>query len=184
MKLKTQFLVLVGITIIGMLIVFVVGITRFTNLSGRIDSLNSLHNDYETILEADRDAYQAFMAEDKAMEETEIKSLQQRQKDYKENREQTRERIPGPGENFTSEMQSQFSHFKEHFKLMYSEYEAVSILLLYIKEFSGGRHGYFSECQSRIKNANTHYFYYHPSCNTRICLFSDSRHYRRSAKEE
>jgi methyl-accepting chemotaxis protein len=125
MKLKTQFLVLVGIPIIGMLIVFVVGITSFTNLRGQIEELNSLHSDYETMLEADRDAYQAFLAEDNAMEATEIESLQQLQKDYQENSGQTWDRITGPGEHFSSDMQSQFSRFKEQFNQWTSNGETI-----------------------------------------------------------
>ena len=120
MKLGGKFTVMIGIPILGMAIIFALGIFSFNRLESNINVLNRLHSEYETMIQGDRDAYQAFVAEQEAMETNDTEELQSLQTDFNENIQQAWDNTIGPSQNFTQEMQPLLEEFKGH----YNEWEA------------------------------------------------------------
>ncbi|MCF7949153.1 MAG: HAMP domain-containing protein [Spirochaetia bacterium] len=126
MKLGGKFTLMIGIPILGMAIIFVLGIYSFNRLDTNINGLNGLHTDYETMIQGDRDAYQAFVAEQEAMETNDSEELQSLQTDFNENIQQAWDNIIGPSQNFTQEMQPHIAEFKGY----YNEWETGGTKLL------------------------------------------------------
>ncbi len=120
MKLGGKFTVMIGIPILGMAIIFALGIFSFNRLESNINGLNRLHSEYETMIQGDRDAYQAFVAEQESMEAVNTEELRSMQADFNENIQQAWDHTIGPSQNFTQEMQPLLEEFKGY----YNEWEA------------------------------------------------------------
>ena len=122
MKIRNQFYLIAGIPLSGIIIIFITGLINFSSMKTDIDTINTIHFDRATMLNADRDAYQAYLSEllipgikDKASLDTEDAA-------NRENLDQTLERINGPAANFTPEMKNDFSRFNEYFR----QWETIS----------------------------------------------------------
>ena len=62
MNLRTKFLLMLGIPVVGMALIFVIGFTGFRNLGAEIEHVTAVENAIELMVNADRDAYQALLA--------------------------------------------------------------------------------------------------------------------------
>lgn len=116
MKLGSKFAVLIGIPILGIIAVFVLGLFSFYSLKGSMESHNAIQDDIAGMLNADRDAYQAIVAEKDAAATLDGELLAELKAAHEENSTQTWDRIIGPSEGFTEVMQPQFARFKEEFE--------------------------------------------------------------------
>lgn len=126
MGIKGKLTILVGMPIFGMIAIVCVGVFFFTDIRNSLDAISQLTDEQATILEADRDAYQAFLAQRKAAVTLDRAILDAQDKDCQENLQQVWERITGPGQHFTSEMQDDFNKFKEH----YAAWKADSLAIV------------------------------------------------------
>ena len=117
MNLNKQFLIIAGIPLLGMLIIFLTGGLNFLSLQKEITVLMQLETERATMINADRDAYQAFLEEKDAINTFDMEALKKNDASNQENLQQTWERITEPGANFTSEMQPQFSRFKTEYQI-------------------------------------------------------------------
>lgn len=125
MSIKVKLLLMVGVPIVAMIIIFAAGLTSFSVIETDMGSVNSLHMDRATMIDADRDAYQAQVAVMDAIAARSMKSLNEAQEAGKENAQQTLERILGPAENFTSDMSGDLETFKTEFNAWKKANETV-----------------------------------------------------------
>lgn len=116
MRLKGKFSLMIGIPIAGLLTVFIVGLVSFSNLAEAIIQLNQIRDDQASLVNADRDAYQAYVAEFQSRIASEEESLETARADHQENTAQTMERISGISDRFTPEMEEQFATFRSQFQ--------------------------------------------------------------------
>lgn len=115
MSLKQQILLIVGIPILGMIIIFGLGLQSFSSISSSVDELMTIENDLATMLNGDRDAYQAFLSEREALDTFDSAELERLDASHQENIEQTRDRVEGPGQRFSPEMGSELSRFQTRY---------------------------------------------------------------------
>ncbi|MBN2656084.1 MAG: hypothetical protein JXR86_03430 [Spirochaetales bacterium] len=113
MKLRSQFILIIGVPLLGIAVIFLIGILAFNRINIEMNGMVSLQNDRATMINADRDAYQVYVSELVAKEARSMEELRKLDSDNKENLQQTRERILEPAENFTAEMSDQLSRFKK-----------------------------------------------------------------------
>lgn len=125
MKLKGQFLIIVGVPLLGLATIFAIGIISFAWVKGDMEHLINFQEDRATMLNADRDAYQVLVSELGAFESTSLEALQSLDESNKENLQQVWDRIIGPGEHFTPEMSTQFERFKMEYVLWEQESRLV-----------------------------------------------------------
>jgi methyl-accepting chemotaxis protein len=116
MSLWKQFAIIIGIPLMGMIIIFTVGVQSFSSIRTEIHALMTLEDERATMIHADRDAYQAFLTEKEAFETFDTDLLNQLDASNQENLQQAWERLTGPGQNFTPKMQDPFSRFKTNYK--------------------------------------------------------------------
>ncbi|OIQ50777.1 Methyl-accepting chemotaxis protein III [Pseudodesulfovibrio hydrargyri] len=116
MGIKWKLLLITGLPVSAILIIFAVGITSFNILDANMVSVNGLHMDRATMIDADRDAYQAQVAVMKAESAASVEALNADKADCAENMRQTWERITGPAKGFSPEMDGDFNTFKTDFK--------------------------------------------------------------------
>jgi methyl-accepting chemotaxis protein len=87
----------------------------FNNLKNNIEQLDQVQADIASMLNADRDAYQAQRAVGLSATTLDAAILAAQSDTYKENLQQAQDGILGPSERFTDEMAAQFNRFKEEF---------------------------------------------------------------------
>ncbi len=116
MRLKGKFLVITGLPIVGLLTVFVVGLMNFGNLAQAITELNQIQEDQASLINADRDAYQALTAEFNARTATDVETLETAVSDYQENTAQTLDRIAAVSGRFTPEMEEHYATFRSQYQ--------------------------------------------------------------------
>jgi|GEM_PF-649097 methyl-accepting chemotaxis protein len=117
MKIKFKMFIMVGVPVVALLIISLLGLTSFDGIKKDIDRVNSLHLDRATMIDADRDAYQAQQAVVDAEMAKEVASINSDIEAYNENQQQTWDRINGPSEHFTADMAGDFADFKKTFKI-------------------------------------------------------------------
>jgi methyl-accepting chemotaxis protein len=122
MRIRTQFLFVIGAPVLGMLVIFVVGLVNFNRLQAQVLEMNQTQDDRTTMVHADRDAYQAFLAEENAGITNDPDTLEEIDAANRENLDQTWERITVPGENFPTNMIPKLNEFKN----LYEEWERLS----------------------------------------------------------
>ena len=116
MKLKKQFILIVSVPVIGILIILTLGLITFSSFNSVLSRLNQIQIDYGSILNADRDAYQVLESEELAMDITDPEELKAQDLSNLENLTQVWDRIIGPSENFTQEMQPLVEEFKSNYE--------------------------------------------------------------------
>ncbi|WP_207260054.1 methyl-accepting chemotaxis protein [Desulfovibrio sp. Huiquan2017] len=116
MGIKWKLLLITGLPVSAILIIFAVGLTSFSILDSNMISVNGLHLDRATMIDADRDAYQAQTAVVRAEKAASPEALSKDKTDCAENMQQTWDRISGPAENFTPDMGGDFTNFKNDFQ--------------------------------------------------------------------
>lgn len=125
MGIKWKLLAMVGLPIAAIAIIFVVGLTSFYVIDSSISSTNSLHMDRATMLDADRDAYQAQMAVMESLTAESIQQLSAFRETSNENLQQTWDRIIGPSEQFSQDMQNPLEEFKQGYGTWKQHNDAV-----------------------------------------------------------
>ena len=115
MTLKKNLSILILVPILGLTVVFIMGISSFGELQRGLPALNTVQEDRATILNGDRDAYQAFLAEKTALASSNGPVLSQAELDMEENLQQTWERITDPSGGFTREMTDLLIPFQEYY---------------------------------------------------------------------
>jgi methyl-accepting chemotaxis protein len=63
MKIRRKFIVMIGIPLFAILMIFVIGFISFSSITSTVEYLNTLQNDRATMIDSDRDAYQAYLSE-------------------------------------------------------------------------------------------------------------------------
>uniref|UniRef100_UPI00262B6558 hypothetical protein n=1 Tax=Oceanispirochaeta sp. TaxID=2035350 RepID=UPI00262B6558 len=117
MKLRNKFAFITGIPILGILIILTIGLLSFNVIKTDISHLNQIQTDYATILNADRDAYQALFAQETALGLNDISALREQEAASRENLDQTWDRVSGPAVNFSPGMQNDYKRFSDNFDL-------------------------------------------------------------------
>ena len=112
MSIKWKLLLMVGLPISAMVVIFVVGLASFYSIDGNMGEVNQLHLDRATMIDADRDAYQAQTAVMEALGAKSKDEFAAAAKASEENLTQTWERIIGPSARFTPEMSGALDEFK------------------------------------------------------------------------
>ncbi|MBN2618385.1 MAG: HAMP domain-containing protein [Spirochaetales bacterium] len=121
MKIRNKLLVIVAIPSFAILLIFFIGLTSFFRIENFTQITTKLQNDKSTMIDADRDAYQAFVSSIKAGTALNIEEVNTYRADFDENVEQTWDRILGPSERFENDMQGDFNNFKEHYNIWKSK---------------------------------------------------------------
>lgn len=116
MSIKWKLLSVVAVPIAAMIIIFLVGLWSFQGIESKTVDTNSMHQDRATMIDADRDAYQAQVAVMRAVEARSDAALKSANDSAMENLEQTWNRIAGPAESFTPEMEPNFKEFKSEYR--------------------------------------------------------------------
>lgn len=124
MKLKNKLILMVLIPILGMSIIFLSEITLYFRMLESIEHLNQLQTELQTMLNADRDGYQALLAEINAIDSIDADDVKKLIADYEENAKQVWERISGPAKNFSVDMMSEYQIFGENYR-KWSEYNTT-----------------------------------------------------------
>ena len=112
MSIKWKLLMMVGLPISAMVIIFAVGLTSFYTIETNMSEVNTVHLDRATMIDADRDAYQAQVAVMEAITSTSADTLGKSKAASDSNLQQTWERIIGPAKNFTPDMGTALDSFK------------------------------------------------------------------------
>ncbi|WP_415716718.1 methyl-accepting chemotaxis protein [Maridesulfovibrio sp.] len=117
MKIKSKMLIMVGVPAIALIALFALGITSFKGIERIVDRVNILHLNRATMIDADRDAYQAQMAIIDAERAKDEAALAKASESVSENKKQTWDRIIGPSENFEPDMLDALGKFKDSYKI-------------------------------------------------------------------
>jgi methyl-accepting chemotaxis protein len=115
MSIKWKLLLMVGLPISAMVVVLVVGLVSFYSIDDNMGGVNQLHLDRATMIDADRDAYQAQVAMLEADGAKNQADFEAASKDTEENLTQTWDRIIGPSARFTPEMSGPLDEFKDKY---------------------------------------------------------------------
>ena len=116
MNIRMKLLSMVGIPVFALWAITILGFVNFKDIETTMDDVNALHLDRATMIDADRDAYQAQMALVLSGNSLNIEQLNSQKESADENMQQTWERITGPGARFTSDMAGNFASFKSGFE--------------------------------------------------------------------
>ncbi len=116
MTLKKNLSVLVLIPILGLSIVFTLGLFCFGKLRKELPVINLVQENRALVLNGDRDAYQAFLAGNLALKISDKEQLKALEADLEENMTQVWERVTGPSDTYTPEMMEQLSLFEADYR--------------------------------------------------------------------
>lgn len=104
MKLQLKLNLILLIPLAGMLLIFFIGIGIFSYVKSEISNINVLQLGQSSILNGDRDSYQAYLVEKKSEDVFDLKILEEYAADHEENLEQIWERINEPKSGYTPAM--------------------------------------------------------------------------------
>ena len=116
MNIRFKLLAMVGLPVGAIVIILAVGLSSFYTIDSNMEHVNVLHMDRATMINSDRDAYQAQVAVMEATRARSAESLAKLKADIKENQQQTWDRMLGPSEHFIPEMAATFDGFKKGFE--------------------------------------------------------------------
>ena len=128
MKIRTKFTFMVGIPVAAIVVILAIGLFSFSQIRQTINEISELQNDRATMIDGDRDAYQAYLAEimsTSAQSQEEIDSLKATSI---ENLDQTWERVAGHGDEFSENMIEDLNIFSEEFNVWRQHSEATIAL--------------------------------------------------------
>lgn len=116
MSIKWKLLLMVGLPVAAIVIIVVVGLSSFYVIDSDMAGVNELHLNRATMIDADRDAYQAQVAVMEALGAKSPEQLKSVKASSDENLQQTWDRISGPAKNFTPNMSGSFDEFKSGYE--------------------------------------------------------------------
>lgn len=129
MKIRGKFMFLGGLPISAILILLIVGFVGFHQIRNAVVEANTIQSDQTTMVDADRDGYQAFLAISDAVSSDQSQNLDELYNDFRTNADQTYERIVEPGRRFSSEMDDEFENFLSIYENWNNHSETVFSLL-------------------------------------------------------
>lgn len=112
MKIREKMFLIIGIPLISIFIIFTLGLISFSRISKTVLQMKQLEDDMITMVEGDRDAYQAKIAVIDSISSTNLNDFNLNKQVFDENADQTLSRITGPGERFDESMGDNFTLFK------------------------------------------------------------------------
>jgi len=115
MTLRKKLNLILAIPLMGMFFIFVLGLFIFYSFKSNLQQINSLEADRASMINADRDAYQGYLASIKALDSHDRAELQSLADSFEENSIQTRDRIQNPGKNFSEDMKRDLNQFNTLF---------------------------------------------------------------------
>ena len=113
MKLRAKFALIVGVPAAALLIVLTVGLVSFTSISSGVETMAGSHARVSSLLNADRDLYQAEQAILQAQAETDPAALQFLSADYLENLSQIEERVRAVEEGLGADSLATYRRFED-----------------------------------------------------------------------
>jgi len=125
MNLRMKFVQMLGIPLIGMGLIFAIGLSGYNSMKREMNHVTSMESDIQLLLNADRDAYQALLAEQNALYITDEEALAAEDAASEENLAQTWDRMNQASVNFTPEMQTVFSGVTARYDDFYENSRAV-----------------------------------------------------------
>jgi methyl-accepting chemotaxis protein len=117
MKLRTQFSLITGIPLLGILIILLIGLLSFQSIQTDMGHLNHFQEDLVLILNADRDAYQVVVSEQKALEAHSIEEVREQDAVSRENLDQVKSRMEEAASDFSDEMTVIMDSFRSHYEV-------------------------------------------------------------------
>ncbi|MBF9015923.1 MULTISPECIES: methyl-accepting chemotaxis protein [unclassified Oceanispirochaeta] len=126
MKLRSQFSLLTGIPILGILFIMLIGILSFLRIQSDMGHLNHFQEDLVLILNADRDAYQAILSEQEALKAHSKEEVQKQDGINRENLDQVKSRMEEAAVDFSDDMTSALDSFRSH----YASWEVQSRIVI------------------------------------------------------
>ncbi len=139
MKIRNKMLLIVGIPLLSILLIFIIGLSSFSRIQSTIAQMSHLQNDRATMIDADRDAYQAYLAVLRSTETTTLDQFTEQKESFNENSEQTWTRIVEPGKRFHKNMSEDFNIFKKDYNSWKDSSEAILDLAMITVVESGKR---------------------------------------------
>lgn len=121
MKLRGQFLIISGVPLLGIAVIFIMGNIAFNAMRNDITVLIDFEGSQASMLNADRDAYQALVTVKDALASRTRQELEDQDAANQENLQQVWDRLTGPGESFPPEMNDQYDRFKREYSLWEEE---------------------------------------------------------------
>ncbi len=115
MKIQYKLFIMVGLPICALIAISLIGFMNFKGVKTEIQVANKLHLDRATMINGDRDAYQAQRALEIAIDADNAEDLNTGKSDVITNIQQTWDRINEPAKDFPPEMQNQFNDFSNEF---------------------------------------------------------------------
>ena len=115
MKVRGKFTFMVGIPIAAIATILAIGLVSFVRIQNTIQEVAVIQDDRATMIDADRDAYQAYLAEIRAIEALDRAEVEAQKASSVENLQQTWDRITDPGSRFPERMGADLATFKEEF---------------------------------------------------------------------
>ena len=116
MNIRFKLLAMVGLPVGAIVIILAVGLSSFYTIDSNMEHVNALHMDRATMINGDRDAYQAQVAVMEAIRANSADALAKLKADNEENQQQTWDRLLGPSKNFAPDMAAAFDRFKSGFE--------------------------------------------------------------------
>ncbi|MDA3850045.1 MAG: methyl-accepting chemotaxis protein [Spirochaetaceae bacterium] len=130
MKIRKKLFLLVGIPLISLMFILIVGLVNLTTIKTIVNNITQLQNDRATMIDADRDAYQALIDIKDIQFELNKDKVLQLTESINENLQQTWDRMSGPAEGFSQEMDSQYQVFSQEYQQWYDLNESILELSL------------------------------------------------------
>jgi methyl-accepting chemotaxis protein len=134
MRIREKFILMTAFPILAILLILIIGWLSFIRIQSSVEELNKLQNDRSTMIDADRDAYQAFLAGLEAVRAGDEATVELNKAIYVENSLQTWDRITGPAVNFREDMTSDL----ESFKKVYAEWNTNSEMIIQLAQMTVG----------------------------------------------
>lgn len=139
MKIKSKMLLSISIPVLSSLLIFIIGLVSFTGIKRTIERMTLLQNNRATMIDADRDAYQAYLAALQVLDAVDLSDYEQFNASFYENVEQTWERIAGPAESFSEDMEGDYNSFIDEYTVWKSNSESVLEIMSNIIEETNRR---------------------------------------------
>ena len=125
MNILTRLLLMMGIPVTAVVIIAASGLISFNSIEEDTNNVNRIQSEYRTILEADRDAYQAQAAVNLALKARTAEEHSSAHESGKENMGQTQERVAGPAQNFEASMGDEYSKFNNNYETWQQNLDSV-----------------------------------------------------------
>ena len=125
MKIKNKILLIVGIPVLSTAVIAGLGFYSFTQMKNTITRISVLENDRASMLEADRDAYQAYNSELECLTAKTPEQIKNAKNSFYENTGQVWDRINNPAARFTGEMIDLFDDFSNEYNMWVEKSEKV-----------------------------------------------------------